>query len=579
MSARFGLDTLGLGNALGFKAPGLDVGDLSETPPPPPTSAPTMTDLYRDATPPPTPAPAAPPPRAPGVSMGPVGAPRTIGQQEKAADVQSAAAVDAMTAAKQKELETEAAGTEAATGEYRKQLQADEDARRQAAANVADRRNQLYADADAIANTKIDPNRLYADSSTPQKIAGAISIALGGFLAGAHGQNPGLQMIERQIDQDVKTQMANLENRRASVQQKQSLLGQEIAQGRDEADARHLLTVTMFQNAMKDVDVEVKRAGTATAAAQGAKFKADLAQAAAGKAYEHWKDAEAQQIQRGQLGVAQGHLGLAQQQAALAQQQYAEGAPLRAAQTRSALAQADLHEAQAELARHKGGEVIDPKRTIGNFGKPEIGKDGQPTGRLIYGTIQAPTGQEEQVKEANKKIGELTPVLNTLDDQIRDAQKLGIAEKLGAAVAGEGASDIIQRMNARKVRMMGVAHALAGRVTPTEIEGVEKAAGDPTAFRSQLAKMKEFRELMRADGQAALGTVGIDQYWEPPSGAAPIKTAEGFNAPPLYTKRELQERIMRARGVPPEVFGTGMSTPQTNWLRDQLFPLMKPNGQ
>lgn len=68
---------------------------------------------------------------------------------------------------------------------------------------------QLFND---ISTSRIDPNRLWANASTGQKVAGAIGMILGGIGSGLTGQpNLAVQLIDRAIDRDIDAQKATLD--------------------------------------------------------------------------------------------------------------------------------------------------------------------------------------------------------------------------------------------------------------------------------------------------------------------------------------------------------------------------------
>lgn len=63
----------------------------------------------------------------------------------------------------------------------------------------------------AIANNKIDPRRLFAQASTGAKVASALGLVLGGIGAGlTGGENQALKMLNKLVDDDIDAQKANL---------------------------------------------------------------------------------------------------------------------------------------------------------------------------------------------------------------------------------------------------------------------------------------------------------------------------------------------------------------------------------
>lgn len=59
----------------------------------------------------------------------------------------------------------------------------------------------------AIRTGKVDPNRLYANMGTGQRIANAVGLILGGF---AGPNNPALKILQKEIDQDIAEQQRQL---------------------------------------------------------------------------------------------------------------------------------------------------------------------------------------------------------------------------------------------------------------------------------------------------------------------------------------------------------------------------------
>jgi hypothetical protein len=81
----------------------------------------------------------------------------------------------------------------------------------QAAAERDEEMSQLQQDfgqsVKALSQASLDPDRFWSSRTTGQKVAGMVSIALGGFLQGARGgANPGLEMLNTAIDRDIKAQ-------------------------------------------------------------------------------------------------------------------------------------------------------------------------------------------------------------------------------------------------------------------------------------------------------------------------------------------------------------------------------------
>lgn len=515
--------------------------------------------------------PSNPPPPAPPPGMGPPPpaappTPQSAASLAQAGYQQQAAGIQAEAAAKGRASQVEGQGELDANEALKGRMAQDQAASDLANKEIQDRRSALADDVEKLNNTKVDPNRLVKNASTLQKIGGAIAIALGGiptrFGAKTGNDNVALTIIRDQIGKDIQAQQSDIETRRAAIGAKGTLLQQDIALGQNASDARQKATQALYDTAIRETQAQVKMLGSQQAAAEGQKLIGALQTQKANEDESHWAQQQQIALQRQSNAIAGGHLQLAKQQAGVENAVKFARLPgeLATATAESTLKEAQAKEAQAKAAAlAKGGAAgLDPDRTIGNIGRPEIGPDGNATGRMQWGAAAAPIGGKEHVAKVNEKLGEITPVLQALDGQLKDAKQLGLATKLGASVAGEGVSDIIQRMNARKVQLLQLEHMLAGRVTEQGLDELKKAAGDPTAFLDRSAKMTEFREQIRGMGQAALGSVGIRDHWEPPSAEEPLRIAAGNNAPPLPAdqeeqRREQMRRIFAGEASPQEV--------------------------
>lgn len=73
---------------------------------------------------------------------------------------------------------------------------------------------------------KIDPNHYMASKSDVGKVSTAIGLALGGLSSGLTGQpNPALEFLNKQIDRDIASQQASLDNKKTILGAYQQLYG------------------------------------------------------------------------------------------------------------------------------------------------------------------------------------------------------------------------------------------------------------------------------------------------------------------------------------------------------------------
>lgn len=72
---------------------------------------------------------------------------------------------------------------------------------------------------------KIDPNHAWASKSTGAKIGSIVGILISGLGAGWTGKNTALDILQREVDQDIDAQKANLDNKRGLLSQNMQRYG------------------------------------------------------------------------------------------------------------------------------------------------------------------------------------------------------------------------------------------------------------------------------------------------------------------------------------------------------------------
>lgn len=137
------------------------------------------------------------------------------------------------------------------------QFQKSEGDRQQAAQK---RMQQLNDEADGIAKTKIDDNRLYANQSTGGKILAGILTFFGAASAnrggGGERGNAFVKKMDEDIRRDIETQKANLQNRKDALQQKRGLYAEFLGLTKDAREAE-LLTYNKYLDAAKSKTLEI----------------------------------------------------------------------------------------------------------------------------------------------------------------------------------------------------------------------------------------------------------------------------------------------------------------------------------
>ncbi len=113
----------------------------------------------------------------------------------------------------------------------------------------------------AFQDQNLDPNRIWHNLGTAQKIGAGLSIALGGlaqgfFAAGGHdpGQNVALQVINTAIDRDIQSQVADMGK-------KKSMVSFYMERGHDLQSAQALARALEWENASHQAEVMAQKGG------------------------------------------------------------------------------------------------------------------------------------------------------------------------------------------------------------------------------------------------------------------------------------------------------------------------------
>lgn len=124
---------------------------------------------------------------------------------------------------------------------------------------------------------KIDPNRLYNNTSTGDKIVGAIAIALGGISAGMSGRkNAAYEVIENAIDRDIKSQEMEIAKKEKGVAVQGSLFNELVGRLQNEDVARHYLKSLMLEQGKSVIESYQSQITNATQQAQLSKLYGEL---------------------------------------------------------------------------------------------------------------------------------------------------------------------------------------------------------------------------------------------------------------------------------------------------------------
>lgn len=111
-----------------------------------------------------------------------------------------------------------------------------------------------------LAQEKLDPRRFWHNKNVGQKVAATLALALGGFgQAFGGGPNPALAMLQKQAEEDVEAQKADLGK-------KQSILSHYVQQGHDIQEAKKLAIADLMDGARGQMELMATKYGGKEAA-------------------------------------------------------------------------------------------------------------------------------------------------------------------------------------------------------------------------------------------------------------------------------------------------------------------------
>lgn len=124
-------------------------------------------------------------------------------------------------------------------------------AAQQKAANDARQRTmEIVQQGQELANKQIDPAAVYHNMDTPTRIIAALSLFAGGYIQPKTGHNPAAEMIEKQIQNDIDAQKANMENQWRALGLKKDLYNELNTQDQQSIDFMDKLRVAKYQSAI-----------------------------------------------------------------------------------------------------------------------------------------------------------------------------------------------------------------------------------------------------------------------------------------------------------------------------------------
>lgn len=163
----------------------------------------------------------------------------------------------------------------------------------------------ILSDAANLANYHEDPDRFWNSRSTPQKVAGFIGIALGGFVSGMKGgSNQVVDMIDKEIDRDIAAQRNNWRANKDSLEAKRSAYGMAMEKyNHDDVAARAALRLASLDK----VEAQARSAAASHAGTEADNrldlLLADTSKLRAEQVIAYKKYRQAQTVQTGGDGL------------------------------------------------------------------------------------------------------------------------------------------------------------------------------------------------------------------------------------------------------------------------------------
>lgn len=289
-------------------------------------------------------------------------------RQEDATRIQGAAEAE--------KADVTAAGALAAANQLAARQKADEEVRAKADVDAGQKRSALEAEVAQLANTRIDRGRLFREQSTQQAIFQGIGLALGGIVGAADGsgKNRSIDMVMNRINQDVQDQITEIETKRGALGQKQTMLQQEIAAGKDSYEARVKATAAAYDTVISQVKAEAAKRDSPAIMARAEEAIGKIEQAK-GTLYEQWAQ------ERKRTAIAGGHLALARDEAEERKKQFeatyalqVQDALSKGNAAKAAQLQAQQEKAIFAVSNDANGVIVAPSEKVAGEVNDRISK-------------------------------------------------------------------------------------------------------------------------------------------------------------------------------------------------------------
>jgi hypothetical protein len=358
-------------------------------------------------------------------------------------------------------------------------------------------RAQTQQQIDAVRNATIDPGRLYRDSGALTGVMVGIGGALAGMASALNKSDPDAftKVIQRHIDRDVDAQVRALQQKNASIADRNTMYGQLVADNRDAVLSRAQTTAAMLESARGMAAAEAKRLGTPEAQARYDALDAQLAQRQA-QAHAAVDGAEEQAAARAAQAMAAQRAAAAAARAAAEEKRFQRGVTLE-----------KLRLEDKKIDKEHGGKALE--KLDERFVATGQGPDGAPVGYLARNPKVA--------EERTKGLAGAKSAIQIIDTILARREKEGVLGRLTSRNEGSilGSPEWKTANKADHAALLAATKDAwgLGVLSGSDMELVEKyigkdpnaldLVGDETNDRLRAAKARMQASLDAADKQEA----------------------------------------------------------------------------
>lgn len=135
--------------------------------------------------------------------------------------------------------------------------------------------NKLAQESDKIANAKMDPNRLFKGERGWLAVTGAVAASIFGIMGApaTNGKNAGVEAVNAAINRDLALQEKDLDNAKAGVSRKSTLLSQKYAVFGDKQKALAAARIDAWKLAAAKAESYAQQSGQEAHVLEAAKFR------------------------------------------------------------------------------------------------------------------------------------------------------------------------------------------------------------------------------------------------------------------------------------------------------------------